>query len=144
MLIPLSKIQLPITRAVKADFFYASETGEKVTEQITINYFSLTVEADLERIKAEKPEYTVKNGQILYSDFCSSRVQSINEFVNDDGTPLELTKKIFQSMHLDNVRSIYEAIMGDIYPKSIPSPSPDGLKLEDEKEVPATSQKKKS
>ena len=141
--IPVSKIQQPLVREVLADIFWV-ENDEEKKAKISVFYFPLTVAADLERKKQNKQAYAVENGMVQMAEFCASRIEKIPAFVDDKDQPAELTKDFFESLHLDNLRNIFEAVMNDINPKSITSPSPNASKPTDEKAVSQTSAKKKS
>lgn len=142
--IPVSKIQFSITREVFADIFWI-ENGEKKTATISIFYFPLTVAADIERKKQEKSDVKINDkGMMQYADFCASRIESIPAFVDEEEKPVKLTQEFFENLQLENLTSIYEAVINDIRPKSTTSPLPDISKQADEKAQSATSPKTNS
>mgnify|MGYP003394401180 CR=1 FL=1 len=144
MQIQVSKLQLSTTREVFADIFWV-ENGQRQNATISIFYFPLTVAADIERRKQAKPNVVLdEKNQYQLADFCASRIEKIPDFVDEENKPIPLTKEFFENLHLDNLTAIYEAVIGDAYPKLIISPLPDTLKQTETKEASATSAKMNS
>lgn len=109
-------------RRTTAEYQFTDDNGEIRTEEIGIEYYSLTtaaikrqIERDLQRQKdnPDEPSY--------YTDILVDRLHALPDLIDPETKkPIEITVENLDAMALENLTAITDAIKNDADPKSQP------------------------
>lgn len=108
-------------RQTTAPFIY-TENGEEKTASIRVRYFDLTVKQLKERQEKLAAEVKIDPDKLVWlSDTLIERLESLPDIIGDDKKPVELTLEFLESLSLENLKAIKNAIEENDNPK--PSPA---------------------
>lgn len=98
--------QSRIARETKADFLFVDDEGEQKTEQIRVEYYSLS--------PAESRKYREGlKGEAYWSDVLLPILKALPDLEGEDGGPFAVTKENLETINGTNLQAIVKAIEED-------------------------------